>query len=105
MMYRKALCIQDRGAAAKTQQEWISTEVANVAAHGYAPVLQRNWDATANRMAFGALQYLVAPHARYSVRDDNGEWSIVRYAELKQKFEVARFRILDLLAQGGILHW
>lgn len=92
-------------AAARTQQQWLSEQVEHIAQHKYVPVLQRHWDATSNRLAFGSLQDVLAPHARYSMKDAAGNWSLVNYREFKKKYKVARYGVVELLAQGGTIHW
>ena len=91
-------------AAAATQMKWISAQVELVWQHGYAPLLQRHWDATSNRMAFGSLQGLLASHASSSIRDADGHFTFVDYEQFAHQFKVARYGVLDMLAQGGPLY-
>ena len=93
-----------------SQCDYVKEKVDLIKLHQWCPFLQRNYDASRNRMAMGRLQSRIAPHARYCVRDTkDGPWKIVGFEEFKKHFggkgANPRWGILELLAQHSTLTW
>jgi hypothetical protein len=86
------------------QTSFVSNETQDLIDSGSCPVINRFYDATPIRVAFGQLQQQVYPHARYSLQVDDTKWIPVSYAEYQKNHPerpLPRFGTLELLGQGA----
>ena len=95
------------GAAWNSQLSFVSDSFAAIRRAGHCPFIQRNYDASSNRIGFGRLQPLIAPHARYAIRPDkDGPWHVVGYEDFRKHFGAQPRRgILELFAQRSAVSW
>ncbi len=86
----------------------VDAMVANEIHHHRHPyVLTRFHDCSPVRLGYGAQQDKLMPVARYPVKEEDGDWSIVDWMAYQKRFPGYRPKkgTLELLAQGAYVTW
>ena len=106
----EALCAVS-AAAAKAQTEIVQQTIEQILdSPKPSLVIKRFYDATPVRVGFGALQAVVAPHARYPWWDEaENKWKSLSLSKLRENLGcpsgIFRKGVLELFAQGASFHW
>ena len=73
------------------------------------PFILKHYDASPARHRFGQLQEVLAPYARYAIKDpqDPNRWVVVGFSEFSQRRRNCNVRsgILEVLAQRHFVHY
>ena len=91
-----------------SQDEFIQRKYRQVIMEKRNPVMIRFYDCTPVRVAFGRLEHLLAPVARYAIWNEASDnYDMVNATEFNKRFPGYHVRkgILELLAQGLHVSW
>ena len=79
---------------------------ANLSSATRGVVYARHHDGTPYTLAFGKLQDILLPAARYAVKGPDGQWKLVPWSELQLHTRLApRKGVLELFAQVNRIAW